>query len=83
MRININKEGSESLHGSRMKNNPSSNSVNKSRLNEFDISNNECGISNFKFLNKGDFLFLWFINENEDFGEIYDYFNDVRYKKRN
>ena len=75
MRININKEGSESLHGSRMKNNPSSNSVNKSRLNEFDISNNEWGISNFKFLNKGDFLFLWFINENEDFGEIYDYFN--------
>jgi hypothetical protein len=75
MRININKEGSESLHGSRMKNNPSSNSVNKSRLNEFDISNNEWGISNFKFLNKGDFLFLWFINENDDFGEIYDYFN--------
>ena len=76
MRININKEGSESLHGSKMKNNPSSNYVNKSRLNEFNISNNECfGISNFKFLNKGDFLFLWFINDNDDFGDIYDYFN--------
>jgi hypothetical protein len=75
MRINTNQEGTESLHGSRMKNNPSYNSINKSRLNEFDISNNECGISNFKFLNKGDFLFLWFINENDDFGEIYDYFN--------
>lgn len=76
MRINTNKEGTESLKGSKMKNNPSYNSVNKSRLNEFDISNNECfGISNYKFLNKGDFLFLWFINENDDFGEIYDYFN--------
>jgi hypothetical protein len=76
MGININKEGTESLQGSRMKNYPSSNSVNKSRLNEFDISNNEgFGISNFKFLNKGEFLFLWFINESEDFGEIYDYFN--------
>ena len=76
MRINTNQEGTESLHGSRMKNNPSYNSVNKSRLNEFDLSNNEgFGISNFKFLNKGDFLFLWFINENDDFGEIYDYFN--------
>jgi hypothetical protein len=76
MRINTNQEGTESLHGSRMKNNPSYNSINKSRLNEFDLSNNEgFGISNFKFLNKGDFLFLWFINENEDFGEIYDYFN--------
>lgn len=76
MRINTNQEGTESLHGSRMKNNPSYNSINKSRLNEFDLSNNEgFGISNFKFLNKGDFLFLWFINENDDFGEIYDYFN--------
>lgn len=76
MRINTNQEGIESLHGSRMKNNPSYNSINKSRLNEFDLSNNEgFGISNFKFLNKGDFLFLWFINENDDFGEIYDYFN--------
>ena len=76
MRINTNQEGTESLQGSRMKNNPSYNSINKSRLNEFDLSNNEgFGISNFKFLNKGDFLFLWFINENEDFGEIYDYFN--------
>jgi len=76
MRINTNKEGTESLKGSKMKNNLSYNSVNKSRLNEFDISNNECfGISNYKFLNKGDFLFLWFINENDDFGEIYDYFN--------
>ena len=76
MRINTNQEGTESLQGSRMKNNPSYNSINKSRLNEFDLSNNEgFGISNFKFLNKGDFLFLWFINENDDFGEIYDYFN--------
>ena len=81
LRKNINNnEGIESIQNSQMKNisqyNPSSNSINKSRLNELDLSNNEeFTNNNFKFLNKEDFLFLWFINDNDDFGELINYFN--------
>ena len=72
--------GMESLKNSQVKNisqcNPSCNSVTKSRLNEYDLSNNEYySQNNFKFLKKGDLLFLWFANESDDFNDIYDYFN--------
>jgi len=36
------------------------NSENKCGLNEIDLSNNENMNNNYKFLNKGDLLFLWF-----------------------
>ena len=79
MRLNVKKEGIESLQSSQIRNitnNPSLNTINKSRLNEFDLSGNEClGNNNYKFLKKGDFLLLWFVNENNDFSDIYDYFN--------
>ena len=76
----INNEGIESLQSSQNKNinqnNPSVNSITKSRLNDNDLSNNEymCN-NNLKFLKKRDFLFLWFIDEDIDFDEINDYFN--------
>jgi len=76
----INNEGIESLQSSQNKNinqnNPSVNSITKSRLNDNDLSNNEylCN-NNLKFLKKRDFLFLWFIDEDIDFEEINDYFN--------
>ena len=81
LRNNINNdEGMGSLQSSQVKNlnqnNPSVNSMTRSRLNEYDISNNEyITNNNFKFLKKGDYLLLWFINENNDFGDIFDYFN--------
>ena len=81
LRIKINNnDGMESLQSSQVKNinqnNPSINSITRSRLNEYDISNNEyITNNNFKFLQKGDYLLLWFINENNDFGDIFDYFN--------
>ena len=52
----------------------SMNSVTKSRLNEFDLSNESFTNINFKFLKKGDFLFLWFSTENNDLDEINAYF---------
>lgn len=57
--------------------NNSISTTNKNRLNEFDLSNNDIYMNNnnFKFLQKKDFLFLWFIHENDDFEEINDYFN--------
>ncbi len=79
LRNNIN-NNVESLKNSQMKNisqnNISYNSVTKSRLNDYDLSNNDYFSSNnFKFLIKGDFLFLWFVNESDDFSDIFDYFN--------
>ena len=52
------------------------NSENKCGLNEIDLSNNENMNNNYKFLNKGDLLFLWFFNCAEDFREINLYFNN-------
>ena len=52
------------------------NSENKCGLNEIDLSNNENMNNNYKFLNKGDLLFLWFFNGSNDFKEIYSYFNN-------
>ena len=52
-------------------------SINKSRLNELDLSNNEYITSNyFKSLKNGDLLFLWFVNCSNDFKEIIFYFNN-------
>ena len=71
-------EGFDSLKNSQIKNinqNPSVNSINKSRLNEQDLSTNEFANNNFKFLKKKDYLFLWFINEDNDFIDIDEYFN--------
>ena len=66
----------ESLKNSK-RSNYSINSVNRSILNEFDLSNNEnFDNHNFKFLKKGEFLFLWFVNEKENFEDIFDYFNN-------
>ncbi len=74
-----NNEGIQSLRSSQrgtLRNNPSINSFNKNRLNEFDVSTNEYfENNNYKFLQKGDFLFLWFVSEVNDFGEIDGYFN--------
>ena len=81
LRKNINNNGGmESLKNSQIKNisqcNPSFNSITKSRLNEYDVSNNEYySHNNFKFLKKGELLFLWFVNESEDFSDIFGYFN--------
>ena len=81
LRNNINNdEGMDSLQSSQIRNinqnNPSINSITRSRLNEYDISNNEFfSNNNFKFLKKGDYLLLWFINENNDFVDLFDYFN--------
>ena len=81
LRKNINNNGGmESMKNSQIKNisqcNPSFNSITKSRLNEYDVSNNEYySHNNFKFLKKGDLLFLWFVNESEDFSDIFGYFN--------
>ena len=76
----INNGGMESLknsHRSISNCNSSINSLTKSRLNEHDLSNNENNTNNnFKFLKKGDFLFLWFAKENDDFEEIFEYFNN-------
>ena len=52
------------------------NSENKCGLNEIDLSNNENMNNNYKFLNKGDLLFLWFFNGSNGFKEIYSYFNN-------
>ena len=52
------------------------NSENKCGINEIDLSNNENMNNNYKFLNKGDLLFLWFFNGSNDFKEIYSYFNN-------
>ena len=51
------------------------NSINKSRLNEIDLSNNEYMSNNFKFLKNKDLLILWFVNCTEDFNKISNYFN--------
>ena len=51
------------------------NSGNRSRLNDFDLSNNECMINNYKFLKNRDLLFLWFLNCSEGFRDINHYFN--------
>jgi hypothetical protein len=72
-------EGLQSLKSSRqrtLKDNPSINSSNKSRSNEYDLcSNGYFANNNNKFLQKGDFLFLWFINEDNYFEDIDGYFN--------
>ena len=52
------------------------NSMNKSRLNEFDLSNNDNISNNYKFLKKRDLLFLWFVNGSDNFKEINFYFNN-------
>ena len=84
LRINYNNnEDKESIYSQDEKNKkdyiPSINSTNKNRLNEFDISNNDCytnnNNNNYKFLKKKDFLFLWFVNEIDDLRDIKDYFN--------
>ena len=68
-----------SLQNSQFKNitnNSSLNSVSKSRLNEFDLSENESFTNNnYKFLEKGNFLFLWFVSDNDNLNDIYGYFN--------
>ena len=51
------------------------NSINKSRLNEIDLSNNEYMSNNFKFLKNKDLLILWFVNCTGDFNKISNYFN--------
>ena len=51
------------------------NSGNRSRLNDFDLSNNEYMINNYKFLKNRDLLFLWFVNCSEGFRDINNYFN--------
>ena len=76
-KVNIEEMGS--LQNSQFKNitnNSSLNSVSKSRLNEFDLSENESFTNNnYKFLKKGDFLFLWFVSDNDNLNDIYGYFN--------
>ena len=52
------------------------NSVNRSRLNEIDLSNNEYMSDNYKFLKNRDFLLLWLVNCTENFKEIISYFNN-------
>ena len=52
------------------------NSENKNILNDIDLSSNGNINNNYKFLNKGDLLFLWFFNCAEDFREINLYFNN-------
>ena len=52
------------------------NSENKNILNDIDLSSNGNINNNYKFLNKGDLLFLWFFNGSNDFKEIYSYFNN-------
>lgn len=51
------------------------NSINKSRLNEIDLSNNEFTFNNYKFLKNKDSLILWFVNCGDNFNEISCYFN--------
>ena len=51
------------------------NSGNRIRLNDFDLSNNEYMINNYKFLKNRDLLFLWFVNCSEGFRDINNYFN--------
>ena len=51
------------------------NSGNRIRLNDFDLSNNEYMINNYKFLKNRDLLFLWFVNCSEGFRDITNYFN--------
>ena len=46
------------------------NSINKSRLNEIDLSNNEFTFNNYKFLKNKDSLILWFVNCGDNFNEI-------------
>ena len=52
------------------------NSTNRSRLNDFDLSNNEYMNNNYKFLKNRDLLFLWFVNCSESFRDINHYFNN-------
>ena len=71
LRKNDKEKSLESFQSSGLKN-----SENKCGLNEIDLSNNENMNNNYKFLNKGDLLFLWFFNGSNDFKEIYSYFNN-------
>lgn len=74
-----NNEEMESLKSSQNKNNnqnnSSINSITKSRINEQDSKNEYLSNNNFKFLQKNDFLFLWFVIEGNDLEEIFYYFN--------
>ena len=71
LRKNDKEKSLESFQSSGLKN-----SENKCGLNEIDLSNNENMNNNYKFLNKGDLLFLWFFNGSNGFKEIYSYFNN-------
>ena len=74
---NDSSQNSQEKDNNKYNHNNSISTTNKNRLNEFDLSNNDIYMNNnnLKFLQKKDFLFLWFVHENDDFGEINDYFN--------
>ena len=50
-------------------------SFDRSRLNEIDISNNDCMNINFRFLKNDDLLLLWFVNNKINFDNIQLYFD--------